>query len=218
MKESLLKGGIPVAVALLLLVLVDLSTDAPIPTRLLDIVTANVTADLLIVSVAFYSGIVRSNSLLLKWYTKYGLSAALMDTLIGVIYMCIAFELVQLLEEPRLVYFGLISVATQLMGDLLCYLFFSAVPPRKNAVLDFFKAYAAEAKLGALLGDTFLVIFAVLFSSALALIRTERYVTYVLIVAVYLLPYVLHTDTFDKAKVVPQETKTRRRHSLPSVR
>jgi hypothetical protein len=219
-RESLIKGGIPVGLSLLLLVCIDQFTEAPVPERLLDIVAANLTADLLIISVAFYSGLVRSTSLLLTWYTQYGLSAVLMDTLIGVIYMSIGFEILQTLQDRRLVYFGLISVAVQWVGDLLFYVFFRLVPPRKNAVLDFFKAYAAEAQLGALLGDTFLVVFAVLLSSALALVRTERYVVYVLVVAAYAVPYVVHTDPSESGKVVPAEKRgggprPTRRHSFP---
>ena len=46
------------------------------------------------------------------------------------------------------------------------------------------------------------MIFAVLFSSLLALIENERYVIYVLIVVSYILPYIVHTNTFDRVEVV----------------
>ena len=203
MRESLIKGGIPVLFATALLVCLDATTDAPVPTRLLDIGVANAGADLLIISVAFYSGIVRSDSLLLDWYTKYRLSAVLMDTLIGVIYMTTAYELVTWMGEDRLLPFGLISVAVQWVGDLMFYVVFTRVPRETNAVMDVFKDYAAEAQLGALLGDTFLVIVAVLVSSALALIDNERYVVYILIVILYLIPYVVHTRASDQIKGSP---------------
>jgi hypothetical protein len=208
-RESLIKGGIPVLLSATLLICLDQVTEAPIPERLLDIVVANVTADLLIIFIAFYSGLVRSNSQLLIWYTKYGLSAVMMDTLIGIIYMVAAYEIVQVLNDKRLIYFGLLSVCIQWIGDLLFYALFSIIPHRKNAIMDLFKLYVTEAQLGALLGDTFLVIFAVLFSSLLALIRNEKYVIYILIVVLYILPYVVHTNTFDKLETTPPSTKSK---------
>lgn len=197
MRESLIKGGIPVVLSALLLVAVDMATDAAIPTRLLDILVANLWADFLIICVGFYSGIVDARSNLLIWYTKYGLSAIVMDTLIGVIYMAASYEVMRATSTSSLLVFGLAAIAAQWVGDLLFYVFFSIVPVGKNAVIDLFKDYAQEARLGALLGDTFLVIIAVLLSSLFNEIRDERYVAYILIVVAYLLPYVVHTRTFD---------------------
>ena len=206
-RESLIKGGIPVFLSATLLICVDQFTNASIPERLLDIVVANATADLLIISVAFYSGLVRANSQLLIWYTKYGLSAIMMDTLVGILYMVAAYETVQVLHDQRLVYFGLLSVAIQWGGDLLFYALFRSIPHRKNAIMDLFKLYAAEAQLGALFGDTFLVIVAVLLSSLLALIRNERSVIYIFMGVLYLLPFAVHTNTFDKRETAPLPAK-----------
>lgn len=200
MKESLIKGGIPVALSMILLVCVNYYTNATAPVRLLDIFVSNLCADFLIICVGFYSGLVSSKSNLLVWYTKYGLSAIIMDTLIGVIYMVGAYEIVQHISDHDLITFALISIALQWFGDLLFYVFFTLVPKRKNAIIDLFKDYAKEARLGALLGDTFLVIVAVLLSSLFNEIKNERYVVYVLIVVSYLLPYVVHTRTFENAK------------------
>ena len=202
-KESLIKGGIPVLLSVALLVFVDQYTNAPVPERLMDIVVANIAADLFIIVTAFYSGLVRADSQLLKWYTKYGMSAVIMDTLIGVIYMIAGYEFLKLFKYKRLIYFGLISVVIQWVGDILFYVLFSVVPLRKNAVLDFFKLYAKEAQLGALLGDTFLVVFAVLFSSMLSLISNQRYVNYIFIIILYIIPYFVHANTFDASETTP---------------
>jgi hypothetical protein len=206
MKESLIKGGIPVTLSMILLICINYYTNAAIPVRLLDIFVSNLCADFLIICVGFYSGLVSSRSNLLVWYTKYGLSAIIMDTLIGVIYMVGAYEIVQRISSSDLVTFGLISIGLQWLGDLLFYVFFSLVPTRKNAIIDLFKDYAKEARLGALLGDTFLVIVAVLLSSLFNEIQNERYVVYVLIVVSYLLPYVVHTRTFETStrESIPQ--------------
>ena len=93
MRESLIKGGIPVLAATVLLILLQSTTQLSRPVRVLDITTANLIADVFIICIAFYSRIVPKESSLCKWYTKYGLSAVLADTLIGVIYMLIAFEI-----------------------------------------------------------------------------------------------------------------------------
>ena len=204
MKESLIKGGVPVALSTILLVCIDSFTDAQVPRRLLDLVVASLCADFFIVCVAFYSTIVPNTSKLLHWYTKYGLSATIMETLIGVIYMVCAYEALNALEETRLLYFGLLSIAFQWLGDLLFAAVFFSVPIGKNAVMDFFKEYAREARLGALLGDTFLMNVSVLLSSLFALISNPRYVAYVLIWVGYLLPFVVHTNTFDN----PSDTAT----------
>lgn len=194
MRESIIKGGIPVLLSTILLICVDQFTSATIPSRLLDIVVANLFADLLIICVAFYSCIVPKKSKLLYWYTKYGLSAVLMDTLIGVIYMVSAYELIQVLSTDRLLYFGLLSIAIQWIGDLAFAILIFGTPPHKNAIIDFFKDYAREAQLGALLGDTFLINVGVLFSSLLELISNTRYVVYILILISYFIPYVVHTN------------------------
>lgn len=200
MRESLIKGGIPVVLSASLLVAVDVTTDAAIPARLLDILVANLWADFLIICVAFYSGIVDARSNLLFWYTKYGLSAVVMDTLIGVIYMAASYEIMRATSTTSLLVFGLTAIAAQWVGDLLFYVFFSLVPVGKNAVIDLFKEYAQEARLGALLGDTFLVIVAVLLSSLFHEIEDERHVAYILVAVSYLLPYVVHTQTFESAE------------------
>lgn len=193
MRESLVKGGIPVVLTTALLVGVDRASDARIPSRLLDIVTANVAADWLILCVTFYSGLIPQTSKLVLWYTRYRLSAVVMDTLIGVIYMGIAYELTRALSTDSLLHFGLLAVAVQWIGDLLFAAVFLSVPTRFNAVLDFFKGYAEEAQLGALLGDTFLVNVAVLLSSLLETFDNPRYVAYVLVLLCYEIPYLVHT-------------------------
>ena len=215
MKESLIKGGIPVVLSTVLLVCVDRVPDARVPTRLLDIVTANLAADALILGVTFYSGLIPQTSKLVQWYTRFRLSAVLMDTLIGIIYMASAYELMRAFSSDSLLHFGLLSIAVQWVGDLTFAAVFLTVPTRFNAVLDFFKEYAREAQLGALLGDTFLVNVAVLLSSLFQTFHDPRYVVYVLIVLAYEIQFLVHTyASVDRCEpritIAPSSTLPRR--------
>ena len=142
-----------------------------------------------------------------------------MDTLIGVIYMGVAYELARALSTDSLLHFGLLAVAVQWIGDLLFAAVFLSVPTRFNAVLDFFKGYAEEAQLGALLGDTFLVNVAVLLSSLLETFENPRYVAYVLVLLCYEIPYLVHTyasaDVTSPVRAVVAPTAASRAAPVP---
>ena len=215
MRASLIKGGIPLLLSLLLLVGVDQAPNASPPSRLVDIVTANLYADLLIIGVAFYSGLVPPSSTLCQWYTGYALSAVIADTGIGVIYLLVAHEVADAaFSTPiRLVWFGLLAIGVQWVGDLLFYLLFRVVVPEgSNSMLDHFRSYGEEAGLGALLGDSFLVVVATLLG-ALFRMWEERYVGYALILAVYVVPFLVHArrGVAFPCDVFPDEEKTSER-------
>ena len=155
------------------------------------ILTANIYADLLIILITFL-GIAFKSDYLVEWYKKYRLSAMIADILIGVLYMLLARYLIYLFRlDVSLTGFALIAVSIQIVFDLLFYGFFQSVPRGVNLVLDFFKDYAKEVGTGALIGDAFLVIFAVLLS---AILNTQSFDFNIvaLIVAVYLVPYILY--------------------------
>ena len=155
------------------------------------ILTANIYADLLIILITFL-GIAFKSDYLVEWYKKYRLSAMIADILIGVLYMLFARYLIYLFRlDVSLTGFALIAVTIQIVFDLLFYGFFQSVPRGVNLVLDFFKDYAKEVGTGALIGDAFLVIFAVLLS---AILNTQSFDFNIvaLIVAVYLVPYILY--------------------------
>ena len=193
-RNSLVRGGIPLLIAIGVMLAIDYGPRSPpaYAADVLSIATANVGADLLIVAVAFYSGIVSQTSLLLEWYTQYGLSAMIADTFVGILYMLIAYEIAQVVDaDMRLSTYGFLAVAVQWVGDLLFAGLFVAVPRGRNVVFDLFKDYAREAQLGALLGDSFLVVVAVVYAAALTR-ASERHVVYVLLVQLYLVPYLVH--------------------------
>jgi hypothetical protein len=152
------------------------------------ILTANIYADLFIIFVAF-SKIYFNIKSLEGWYKKYRLSAMIADILIGVLYILLGRYLVYTSGvEVGLTAFAAICVSIQIVFDFVFYMFFSIIPRGSNNMLDFFKVYANEAGTGALLGDSFLVIMAVVLS---AFLNQSSYDTNIvlLIMSVYLAPY-----------------------------
>ena len=155
------------------------------------IITANIYADLLIVFVTF-SLILYNSKTLTEWYKKYRLSAMTADIIIGVLYILLARYLVHVLNiNVSLFQFALIAVAVQLIFDFVFYLFFSSVPLGSNHMLDFFKRYAKESGYNALLGDSILVLFAVVLS---AFLNKQSFDVNIvsLIISVYLIPYIIY--------------------------
>ena len=155
------------------------------------IITANIYADLLIVFMTF-SLLIYNSKTLTEWYKKYRLSAMTADILIGVLYILLARYLVYKLNiQPSLFQFALIAVGVQLIFDFLFYIFFTLTPIGSNHMLDFFKRYAKDVGYNALLGDSILVLFAVVLS---AFLNGQSFdVNMVsLIISIYLVPYIIY--------------------------
>ena len=155
------------------------------------ILTANIYADLFIIFVAF-SKIYFNIKSLEGWYKKYRLSAMIADILIGVLYMLLGrYVVYKSGVEIGLTSFAAICVFIQIVFDFLFYMFFSIIPKGSNNMLDFFKGYSKEAGTGALLGDSFLVLMAVILS---ALLNQASYDTNIvlLITSIYLTPYFIY--------------------------
>jgi hypothetical protein len=155
------------------------------------ILTANIYADLFIIFVAF-SKIYFNIKSLEGWYKKYRLSAMIADILIGVLYMLLGrYVVYKSGVEIGLTAFAAICVFIQIVFDFLFYIFFSIIPKGSNNMLDFFKVYSKEAGTGALLGDSFLVLMAVILS---AFLNQASYDTNIvlLITSIYLTPYFIY--------------------------
>lgn len=155
------------------------------------ILTANIYADLFIIFVAF-SKIYFNIKSLEGWYKKYRLSAMIADILIGVLYMLLGRYVVYKSGlEIGLTAFAAICVFIQIVFDFLFYIAFSIIPKGSNNMLDFFKVYSKEAGTGALLGDSFLVLMAVILS---AFLNQASYDTNIvlLITSIYLTPYFIY--------------------------
>jgi len=155
------------------------------------IITANIYADLFIIFVAFAKIYINIKSLE-GWYKKYRMSAMIADILIGVLYILLGRYLVYKSGlKIGLTAFAGICVFIQIIFDFLFYIFFINIPKGTNDMLDFFKSYSKEAGAGALLGDSFLVIIAVIIS---ALLNQTSYDTNIvfLIISIYLVPYFIY--------------------------
>jgi hypothetical protein len=155
------------------------------------IITANIYSDLLIIFATFAKIFVDVKSLE-TWYKKYRLSAMIADILIGVLYILLGRYLVfKSGLQIGLTAFAAVCVTIQIIFDFLFYIFFSSIPRGANDMLDFFKGYAKEAGVNALLGDSFLVIMAVTMS---ALLNQTSYDTNIvfLIMSIYLTPYLIY--------------------------
>jgi len=155
------------------------------------IITANIYADLLIIFITF-SQLFYVSASLEGWYKKYRLSAMIADILIGVLYMLLGrFIVYKFGLKVGLTAFAGLCVAVQLFFDFLFFIFFTLVPKGSNDMLDYFKYYAKDVGVNALLGDSFLVIFAVLIS---ALLNSKSYDTNIvfLIISIYLSPFFVY--------------------------
>jgi len=155
------------------------------------IITANIYADLFIIFVTFAKIYVNIKTLE-GWYKKYRLSAMIADVLIGVLYMLLGRYLVYKNKlNVGLTAFAGICVFIQIIFDFLFYIFFTTIPKGSNDMLDYFKGYSKEAGASALLGDSFLVILAVIIS---ALLNQSSYDTNIvfLIIGIYLAPYFIY--------------------------
>jgi hypothetical protein len=112
--------------------------------------------------------------------------------LIGVLYILLGRYLVYKSGlEIGLTAFAGVCVFIQIIFDFLFYIFFTIVPRGSNDMLDYFKGYSKEAGTGALLGDSVLVIMAVIIS---ALLNQSSYDTNIvfLIMSIYLTPYFIY--------------------------
>lgn len=156
----------------------------------LPILNGCINADLVIIFL-LYHGIFNS-FYLKKWYKKYQLSAVIADVLILVIGIIIARFLYKYFFDVFNIWkFTGLAVSIQIIHDILFYLFFKSVPTGYNAMLDFFKDYAKEVGGGAILGDSFMMIIACLFSSHYATYSLNTNII-VSVLSCYFIPYMIN--------------------------
>jgi uncharacterized protein YacL len=156
----------------------------------LPILNGCINADLLIIFLVFHN--VFKSVYLKKWYHKYQLSAVIADILILVIGIIIARFLYKFLFSTFSLWkFTALAVCIQIIHDFLFYWFFKSVPYGYNQMLDFFKEYAKEVGVGAILGDSFMMIVSCLFSSHFAT-YSLNYNIILLIVSSYFIPYMIN--------------------------
>jgi hypothetical protein len=156
----------------------------------LPILNGCINADLIIIFL-LYHGVFKSYYLK-KWYKKYQLSAVLADVLILMIGIIIARYLYKYFFDAFNIWkFTGLAVIIQIIHDILFYWFFKTVPRGYNSMLDFFKDYANEVGVGAILGDSFMMILASLLSSHFATYTLNSNII-LLIFSVYFFPYMIN--------------------------
>jgi uncharacterized protein YacL len=156
----------------------------------LPILNGCINADLIIIFL-LYHGVFKSYYLK-KWYKKYQLSAVIADVLILVIGIIIARYLYKYFFGAFNIWkFTGLAVMIQIIHDILFYLFFKTVPSGYNSMLDFFKDYANEVGINAILGDSFMMILACLLSSHFATYSLNGNII-ILIISLYFIPYMIN--------------------------
>lgn len=156
----------------------------------LPILNGCLTADLIIIFL-LYHGIFKSK-LLGKWYQKYQLSAVIADVLILIIGIILArFFYKYFFSSFSIWKFTRLAVIIQIIHDILFYWFFKSVPIGYNAMLDFFKNYAKEVSVGAILGDSYMMIIACLLSSYFATYSLNSNLI-ILVFSFYFVPYMIN--------------------------
>jgi len=142
--------------------------------------------------ILLYNNIIIKSKYLEKWYEKYQLSAVMADVLIIFIGILLTrYFYHYLFNSFSLWKFIGLAVFIQIIHDILFYLFFSSVPRGYNAMLDFFKDYSKEVKLGAITSDSCMIIIACLLSSYLASYSLNTNLI-ILIISLYITPYLIN--------------------------
>lgn len=125
------------------------------------------------------------------WYRDFGVVAVGSDILIIVLGIALAKLLFPLATGWNLV--G-IAVAIQLIHDVLFYVgIIQGVPSGHNKILDLFKRYAAEGSWKILLADAAMVTGSVLLMEWYSDNLTSDQTSFLGVLAVYALLYILYT-------------------------
>jgi len=158
----------------------------------LPILNGCINADLIVLFLVFH-GVFKS-LYLKKWYKKYQLNAGLADILILFIGIILTrFFYKYLFTSFSIWKFTSLAVVIQIIHDFLFYFLFKNLPLGYNSMLDFFKEYAKEVGIGAILGDSFMMISACLLSSHFATYNLNINII-TLVFSVYFLPYMLNYE------------------------
>lgn len=159
----------------------------------LPILTAALLVDMVIlIQVVF--GAIRFKSLN-AWYNQFGVLAVLADVLSIAIGIIIARSLYPFFfKQYTLFAFLALTVAVQMTHDILFSQLVAAIPRKASAIIDVFKDYATEVGAQILLADASMMIGTILLASYLASFSLNTQII-VLIVAAYVLPYLLYSIT-----------------------
>lgn len=157
----------------------------------LPMLNAIIITDLIII-VLLIGGFINSSTLRI-WYKEIQLSAVICDVLIIFIVLIIArFLYPYFFAKFSLWKFMLLAVGLQIIHDLLFYMFVLSIKTGYSQIIDIFKIYGKENGFGAIFFDSLMMISACLFTSLFTTIDINNNII-ILIVSVYLIPYLLYS-------------------------
>ena len=158
----------------------------------LPILNGSLNADLIIIFLSYHN--IFKSYFLQKWYKKYQLSAVIADVLIlviGIILARLLYKYIFPSQSFNIWKFTGLAVSIQIIHDILFYWIFNSLPFGYNKMMDFFKDYAREVGIGAILGDSFMMIISCLLSSHFATYSLNSNII-LLIVSLYFIPYMIN--------------------------
>jgi uncharacterized protein YacL len=157
----------------------------------LPIITSALIIDMFVLSRVVF-GYIKIKSLN-EWYNKFGFLAVVADVLSIVIGIIIARYLYPIIfSNYSLILFIVLTCFIQIIHDLSFAYFFYIVPRNKSRILDVFKDYGKEVGLTILLADSLMIIGTILLSSYITSFTINIQII-VLIVSLYILPYLLYS-------------------------
>jgi hypothetical protein len=157
----------------------------------LPILTAALLVDMVVIIQVVF-GAIRFKSLN-AWYNQFGFLAVLADVLsiaIGIIIARFVYPFV--FQQYTLFAFLALTVAVQMTHDILFSQLVAAIPRKASAIIDIFKEYATEVGPQILLADASMMVGTILLAGYLASFSLNTQII-VLIVAAYILPYLLYS-------------------------
>ena len=126
------------------------------------------------------------------WYQQFLLSAVLADIFIIFLGIILARAIYYYIFDTfSIINLILIILVIQIIHDILFYLIIITIPRGSNKMIDLFKDYADEVSYRAILGDSMMIIAAVLIASYLANFDANINII-ILVVLIYLLQYILY--------------------------
>lgn len=151
--------------------------------------SAVIVTDLLFILLNRYD-VLRSECLK-KWYTKYELSAIIAD--VAIIFFVMTFTRAYVAPGKTGLSLLLVILAVQVVHDVMFYFIFKSIPRGKSETMDFFKAYADEIGVKAIIGDSMMMGSAFVLSLFFSKYMTSTVARVLMLTAaIYAAPYVLY--------------------------
>lgn len=155
----------------------------------LPLITAIFITDLIII---FLSKSVFPSVYLRQWYQKFNLSAVIADVAIILLVIIITRAIYhQVFDKFSIVNFILLTLAIQILHDIIFYIILRNIPRGMNKLIDMLQDYANEVSYYAIIGDSAMMISSCLIASYLANFDLNTNII-VLVVFAYILPYILN--------------------------